>query len=130
MTLQIDAGGNSETRTIDGDEERLGQMLLNLVHNAIKFSDEGREVLLRVAPAVDGVLITVADQGPGIARRDLERVFERFFKVDRSRSDRSGGTGLGLSIARHIVERHGGRIWVESELGRGARFHVILPRPA
>ena len=117
-------------RTIAGDEARLEQLLVNLLHNAIKFSPAGGNVVVRVVPQPDEVRLEVADSGPGIPRRELERIFERFYKVDRARTraGAGGGTGLGLSIARHIVESHGGRIWAESQEGRGARFQVSLPR--
>jgi len=77
--------------------------------------------------AAQEVLFSVRDFGPGIASEHLERLFERFYRVDKTRSRESGGTGLGLSIARHIVEAHRGRMWVESELGRGSRFCFTLP---
>jgi two-component system phosphate regulon sensor histidine kinase PhoR len=115
-------------RTVGGDEERLAQLLVNLVHNAIKFSPSGTAVAVRIKPLETEILLEVEDHGAGIPRRDLGRIFERFYKVDRARADRIGGTGLGLAIARHIVERHGGRIWVESQEGQGSRFSVALPR--
>ena len=118
-------------RTVVGDSERLEQLLFNLVHNAIKFSPAGGVVdvaVERSAAKPAEVIAQVTDQGPGIPRGSLERVFERFYKVDRARTrDGTTGTGLGLSIARHIVEAHGGRIWVESVEGEGASFFVALP---
>jgi two-component system, OmpR family, phosphate regulon sensor histidine kinase PhoR len=129
VALRGDMPALSAERTVTGDEERLEQMLLNLVHNAIKFSIPGTDVVVRTRAQPDGVLLEVEDHGPGIPKRDLERIFERFYKVDRARTrGRPGGTGLGLSIARHIAEAHGGRIWAESEEGNGARFFVALPR--
>ncbi len=112
--------------TIRGDEARLGQVFVNLVHNAIKFSPDGGEV--RVTARAEGgeVIAAVVDHGIGIAKADRSRIFERFYKADRARL-RGGGTGLGLSIARHIVEGHGGRIWVESEEGRGSTFSFAIP---
>jgi signal transduction histidine kinase len=102
-------------------------VIVNLVHNAVKFSPSGGEVTVRVrATDEDEVVTSVEDRGVGIPRASLGRVFERFYKVDRARV-RGGGTGLGLAIARHVVEQHGGRIWVESEEGRGSAFSFALP---
>ncbi len=129
VPLHGETPGSAAERTVEGDADRLGQLLLNLVQNAVKFSEPGAEVMVRVAPAEDSLRVEVQDHGPGIPRRDLERVFERFYKVDRARTRGGpGGTGLGLAIARHIVEVHGGRIWVQSEEGAGARFIFELPR--
>ncbi len=109
-----------------GDEARLGQVFVNLVHNAIKFSPDGGEVRVDVRPNGADVVCAVVDHGVGIPKADRSRIFERFYKADRARL-RGGGTGLGLSIARHIVEGHGGRIWVESEDGRGSTFSFAIP---
>ena len=111
---------------VSGDEERLGQVLMNLVHNAVKFSPDGGDVTIRVEERGPDVVVSIEDHGIGIPRGSLDRVFERFYKVDRARV-RGGGTGLGLSIARHVVEGHGGRIWVVSEEGRGSTFSFALP---
>jgi two-component system phosphate regulon sensor histidine kinase PhoR len=109
------------------DEQQVTRVLANLVHNAVKFAPVGGIISI-YAEAVDeeDVRICVVDNGPGIPRDDQERIFERFYKQDRARS--TGGTGLGLAIARHIVEGHGGRIWVESVPGEGATFCFTLPR--
>jgi len=112
--------------TVHGDRERLGQVIVNLVHNAVKFSPDGGEVLVRVRALDGAVEVAVIDHGIGIARADRARIFERFYKVDRARA-RGGGTGLGLSIARHVVEGHGGTIRVESRDGAGSTFLVTLP---
>lgn len=114
-----------------GAEERLGQVIINLVHNAVKFSPDGGAVTIRVetnrvGDGHDEVSLSVQDHGVGIPRAAQARVFERFYKVDRARA-RGGGTGLGLSIARHVVEAHGGRIWVVSEEGHGSTFSFALP---
>lgn len=111
---------------VRGDEERLGQVFVNLVHNAVKFSPDGGEVVVEVREAGGEVVASVADHGIGISKVDRARIFERFYKADRARV-RGGGTGLGLAIARHVVERHGGRIWVESEEGRGSTFSFAIP---
>jgi two-component system phosphate regulon sensor histidine kinase PhoR len=118
---------SADVPTMRGDEERLGQLLVNLLHNAVKFSASGTEVTLRAERRNGDVVLSVHDQGIGIPRADLDRVFERFYKVDKARVRGMGGTGLGLSIARHIAEGHGGRIWVESEEGRGSTFSVAIP---
>jgi len=109
-----------------GDEQRLTQVLLNLVGNAIKFTDAG-EVRI-AATALDGQFaVSVADTGPGIPQQHLARIFEQFHQVDSSNTKAKGGTGLGLAITKKIVEMHGGRIWVESMLGKGSNFRIELP---
>jgi two-component system phosphate regulon sensor histidine kinase PhoR len=112
---------------IRGDDDRLSQVLVNLIHNAVKFSSEGGQVTVRARAVDRECVVSVEDQGVGIPRADLDRVFERFYKVDKARVRGKGGTGLGLAIARHIVEGHGGRIWVESVEGQGATFHFAIP---
>ena len=109
-----------------GDERRLAQVLLNLVGNAIKFTEAGS---VRIAADRDGdaFVVSVADTGPGIAEADRQRIFEEFQQADSSSTRKKGGTGLGLSIARRIVELHGGRIWVESTVGRGSTFSFRVP---
>jgi signal transduction histidine kinase/dihydroneopterin aldolase len=112
-----------------GDEQRLTQVLLNLVGNAIKFTDTGE---VRVtAKAVNGHLnISVVDTGPGIPEEHQARIFEQFHQVDSSNTKAKGGTGLGLAIAKQIVEMHGGRIWVESTVGKGSTFQMEIPARA
>jgi GAF domain-containing protein/anti-sigma regulatory factor (Ser/Thr protein kinase) len=112
-----------------GDEQRLTQVLLNLVGNAIKFTDTGEVRVL--ATAANGTFaVSVSDTGPGIPTDQLTRVFEQFHQVDSSNTKAKGGTGLGLAISKQIVEMHGGRIWVESTLGKGSVFHMELPTRA
>jgi two-component system phosphate regulon sensor histidine kinase PhoR len=108
------------------DEAMIGRVINNLVHNAVKFTPEGGIITVSAVPLDEDVEIAVADNGPGIPREEQKRVFERFYKADRARS--GGGTGLGLAIARHIVEGHGGRIWVESAPGQGATFRFTVPK--
>ena len=110
-----------------GDRGRLRQLALNLIDNAIKYTPSGGRVELRVVRDGDEVTFSVADTGEGIPPEDLQRIFERFYRVDKARSRQRGGTGLGLSICKWIAEAHGGRISAESELGRGSKFHVSLP---
>jgi two-component system phosphate regulon sensor histidine kinase PhoR len=112
---------------VRGDEERLGQLLVNLLHNAIKFSGSGAVVAVRAIRDDESVVVSVQDHGVGIPSADLARVFERFYKVDKARVRGKGGTGLGLAIVRHVAETHGGRAWVESVEGQGSTFFVSLP---
>jgi len=107
------------------DPPRLEQVLVNLIHNALKFTRPGGEVVLSAAAQEGFVRFAVADTGVGISPDDLPRIFERFYKADRARS--GGGTGLGLSICRHLVEAHGGQIGAESEEGRGSTFFFTIP---
>jgi signal transduction histidine kinase len=109
-----------------GDERRLAQVLLNLVGNAIKFTDVGA-VRIAAYPDGDAFVVAVSDTGPGIAEADRQRIFEEFQQADSSSTRKKGGTGLGLSIAKRIVELHGGRIWVESAVGRGSTFSFRIP---
>jgi signal transduction histidine kinase len=109
-----------------GDEQRLTQVLLNLVGNAIKFTDTG-EVRITATVLNGHFTVAVTDTGPGIPPEELKRVFEQFHQIDNSNTKAKGGTGLGLAIAKQIVEMHGGRIWVESTLGQGATFQMQLP---
>jgi len=127
VTLAAELPDGGDLARVVGDEERLGQLLINLLHNAVKFSQDGMRVVVAGREAAGEVLVTVTDQGAGIPRADLDRVFERFYKVDKARVRGVGGTGLGLAIARHIVEAHGGRIWAESEEGRGSTFNFAIP---
>jgi two-component system phosphate regulon sensor histidine kinase PhoR len=107
------------------DRARIEQVILNLVHNAIKFTPPGGDITITAEAKGDELVVAVRDTGAGIALDDQSRLFERFYKVDRSR--RSEGTGLGLAITKHIVQAHDGAIWVESELGHGATFYFTLP---
>lgn len=107
------------------DAGRIQQVVINLVHNAIKFTPPGGDITVNAHHEEEHVVISVADTGAGIPEEDLPRVFERFYKSDRARS--GGGTGLGLAIAKHIVQAHGGEIWVESIEGRGCTFYFSLP---
>jgi two-component system phosphate regulon sensor histidine kinase PhoR len=111
------------------DGDRLQQVLFNLVDNAIKYGRADGTVVIEAAADKEGaVRVSVRDDGPGIPAEARERIFERFYRVDKARSREQGGTGLGLSIVKHIVQCHQGRVWVESELGKGAAFHFILPQ--
>jgi two-component system, OmpR family, phosphate regulon sensor histidine kinase PhoR len=109
------------------DPDAMIQVFGNLIENALKYAKNSKRIRVG-ARLLDGeVEFTVKDFGPGIASEHLDRIFERFYRVDKARSRESGGTGLGLAIVKHIVLAHGGRIWAQSELGRGAAFHFTLP---
>jgi two-component system phosphate regulon sensor histidine kinase PhoR len=107
------------------DAGRVQQVLTNLLHNAIKFTPMGGKITAGAVQQDHEIRFYVHDTGIGIAAEDLPRIFERFYKVDRARS--SGGTGLGLAIARHLVEAHGGKIWVVSEREKGSTFSFTIP---
>ena len=109
-----------------GDERRLTQVLLNLVGNAIKFTDVG-EVAIKTSTTDGSFTVAVRDTGPGIAEIDQGKIFEEFQQADSSPTKKKGGTGLGLAIAKRIIEMHGGRLWVESELGLGSTFCFTVP---
>lgn len=102
-------------------------MVRNLIDNAVRYTGEGGAVDVSVRADDAVVVVRVADTGIGIAQRELPRIFERFYRVDRARSRETGGTGLGLSIVRHVTENHGGEVTVDSELGQGTTFEVRLP---
>jgi K+-sensing histidine kinase KdpD len=110
-----------------GDERRITQVLINLVGNAIKFTDAG-EIQIEAAAVYGELVVSVSDTGPGISEADRENIFEEFRQADGSIAKRKGGTGLGLAIAKRIVELHGGKIWVESEIGKGSTFSFTLPK--
>jgi two-component system, OmpR family, phosphate regulon sensor histidine kinase PhoR len=112
---------------IAGDRRRLAEVLQNLLDNALQYTLSRGEIFVSAKPRDGEVVFTVADTGIGIPKADQSRIFERFYRVDAARSRELGGTGLGLSIAKHIVEVHGGRIWVDSEIGRGSQFHFTVP---
>jgi two-component system phosphate regulon sensor histidine kinase PhoR len=112
----------------NADGERLKQVLWNLVENAIKYGGEDGQVRVSAETVnSDTLQVSVRDNGPGIPEEALLRVFERFYRVDKARSREAGGTGLGLSIVKHIVQRHGGKVWAESVLSEGSTFYFTLP---
>jgi two-component system phosphate regulon sensor histidine kinase PhoR len=114
--------------SIRADANRLDQVFANLVDNAIKYGRSNGKVIVGGRKLDDDRLeLSVRDDGPGIPPEAIERVFERFYRVDKARSRDQGGTGLGLSIVKHIVQAHGGEVRVESELGKGATFYFTLP---
>jgi signal transduction histidine kinase len=127
VTLKIETSGE---RQIRGSQRDLALLVRNLVDNAIRHSHEGSVIRVKIACDDDAVTLRVSDTGIGIPSKDIPRIFERFYRVDRARSRETGGTGLGLAIVKHVVENHGGKIDVESELGRGTTFSVTFPTPS
>jgi two-component system, OmpR family, phosphate regulon sensor histidine kinase PhoR len=112
---------------IAADRRRLAEVLQNLLDNAMQYTPAGGQIMVGASANGDDVTFTVSDTGIGIPRTDQSRIFERFYRVDVARSREVGGTGLGLSISKHLVEAHGGRIWVESEVGQGSQFYFTVP---
>jgi signal transduction histidine kinase len=112
---------------IAGDRRRLAEVLQNLLDNAIQYTLPGGKIIVSAETGEDEIILTVSDTGIGIPKADQSRIFERFYRVDVARSREAGGTGLGLAIAKHLVEVHGGRLWVESEIGQGSQFHFSVP---
>jgi two-component system phosphate regulon sensor histidine kinase PhoR len=132
MKMQAERAGlkllikcEDDLQNIRADKSRLEQVLVNLIHNAVKFTKPGGEVTLEAESSSGVVRFAVRDSGVGIPAESLSRIFERFYRVDRSRT--GSGTGLGLSISKHIIEAHGGRIWVESNEGHGSTFYFEIP---
>ena len=125
---QIGLIGNVPDLVLRADTDRLEQVLCNLVDNAIKYGRNHGTVAVHARASDNGQIeVSVQDDGPGIPPESLERVFERFYRVDKARSREQGGTGLGLSIVKHIVQSHGGRVWVKSQFGQGSTFYFTLP---
>ncbi len=124
--LELKVSVSPEVAHGKGDQQRISQVFLNLVGNAIKFTEAG-EVRVEATASNDTFVLSVSDTGPGLSEADQQRVFEEFHQVDGSSTRKKGGTGLGLSIAKRIVEMHGGRIWVESTVGKGSTFWFTLP---
>jgi two-component system phosphate regulon sensor histidine kinase PhoR len=132
MALQAQRGGLSLQQecpdnlpTVRADPARISQVFINLIHNAIKFTHNGGHIQLKAWREGNKMNFMVQDDGVGIAEREIPRIFERFYKADRARA--GGGTGLGLSISKHIIDAHGGQIWVESEEDAGSKFFFSIP---
>jgi len=130
--LVVDSGVDLESAgapavMVMADPDAMNQVFGNLIENALKYAKAGKRIRVGAELLDAEVEFTVRDFGPGIASEHLDRIFERFYRVDKARSRESGGTGLGLAIVKHIVNAHGGRLWAESELGAGAAFHFTLP---
>ena len=124
---EIDSGSGDGELTVLGDRRQLVSALYNLLDNAVKYSDEGDEVEVRALSEGTNVVLQVQDHGIGIPKADLERVFERFYRVDQARSRTTGGTGLGLAIVRHVATNHEGEVRVDSRLGEGSTFSLVVP---
>lgn len=127
--VQLDVEMPSAPLQVQADSERIGQVLSNLLSNALRYTPAGGRVVAKAWNGGREVLLAVEDTGSGISDRDLPHVFERFWRADLSRTRMSGGSGLGLAIAKQLVEAHGGKIWAESTLGQGTKFTFSLPRP-
>jgi two-component system phosphate regulon sensor histidine kinase PhoR len=125
--LRLSVNRAEKVPDIAGDRRRLTEVLQNLLDNAIQYTPSGGQIIVSAGVADSEVVITVSDTGIGIPLAEQPRIFERFYRADVARSREVGGTGLGLSIAKHLVEGHGGRIWVESEIGQGSQFHFSVP---
>jgi two-component system phosphate regulon sensor histidine kinase PhoR len=123
LKLSIKCG--DDLPNIRADKSRLEQVLVNIIHNAVKFTKPGGEITLEAVSTSGGVQFSIRDTGSGIPSESLSRIFERFYRVDKSRT--GSGTGLGLSISKHIIEAHGGKIWAESREGKGSAFHFVIP---
>ncbi len=126
--IRVHVKENAVAPTVLGDQRQLVSALHNLIENAVKYSETGSEVAVEIATGEDGwAEIAIVDHGLGIPSRDLERIFERFYRVDRARSRDTGGTGLGLSIVRHVATNHWGDVTVQSREGEGSTFTLRLP---
>jgi len=125
--LQLSVNLGKNLPDIAGDRRRLTEVLQNLLDNAIQYTPAGGQIMVSAEYSNAEVVFTVSDTGIGIPEADQPRIFERFYRVDVARSREVGGTGLGLSIAKHLMEAHGGKLWVESEVGHGSQFHFSVP---
>ena len=112
---------------VEIDPDKLTQAIDNIMNNAIKYSPDGGIITCRLVDTQNNLILSIADQGLGIPRKDIKKVFERFYRVDKARSRQQGGTGLGLSIAKEVIEAQGGHIWVNSAENRGSTFYISLP---
>ena len=112
---------------IEIDTDKMTQVIDNILNNAIKYSPDGGKITVTMKTTDDQMILSISDQGLGIPKQDLPRIFDRFYRVDRARSRAQGGTGLGLAIAKEIVKQHKGFIWAKSEYGKGSTFTIVLP---
>jgi len=128
-SIRVDVGDKGRALRISGDRRQLVSAVTNLVDNAVKYSESGSTVEVHADLVDDHIAVTVRDHGVGIPPTDLDRIFERFYRVDRARSRETGGTGLGLAIVRHVATNHGGSVTVESQEGVGSAFTLAIPLP-
>ena len=112
---------------IEIDTDKMTQVIDNILNNAIKYSPDGGKITVTMKTTVDQMILSISDQGLGIPKQDLPKIFDRFYRVDRARSRAQGGTGLGLAIAKEIIKQHKGFIWAKSEYGKGSTFTIVLP---
>lgn len=126
--IALDLRAEGRDHRVTADASRVDQVLMNLLANALKFTPRDGKIVVELRDAGDDVEVAVADSGPGITDEELPLLFQKFSQTSTGKAARTAGSGLGLVICRHLVEAHGGRIWVESEVGRGARFAFRLPR--
>lgn len=124
---QIEADLDEDLPRMDGDEDKIERVLTNLINNAVKYSPEGGKIRVTGKFSAGEIIVSVADEGIGISPEQTHAVFEKFYQIDGSHTRRAGGSGLGLFLVKHLVEAHGGAIWVESSLGQGAQFFCRFP---
>jgi signal transduction histidine kinase len=124
----LSAGICGSCSLITADCDRISQVLINLISNAVKYTPEGGEIHITLSDMEDSVVFNIRDNGIGIPKEELSFIFERFYRADKSRNRNTGGTGIGLAIVKSIVSAHGGTVEVESRLNEGSNFTIILPK--
>ena len=112
---------------VEIDTDKIMQVIDNIMNNAIKYSPDGGKIEVHLMETHNNVVLSISDEGLGIPKKDLEKVFERFYRVDKARARQQGGTGLGLAISKEVMKAHQGQIWVESVEGKGSTFYISLP---
>ena len=123
----IDRHITNKSLWVEIDPDKFTQVIDNIMNNAVKYSPDGGVITARLTDTHNHVILSIADQGLGIPRKDLRHVFDRFFRVDKARSRKQGGTGLGLAISKEVINLLGGQIWVNSTEGKGSTFYIALP---
>lgn len=112
---------------VEVDPDKITQVIDNIMNNAIKYSPDGGVIRAKLMQTHNHVVLAISDQGLGIPRKDLNKIFDRFYRVDKARARKQGGTGLGLAISKEVIEAHGGRIWADSAEGKGSTFYISIP---